>query len=390
MKISLSHLRKNYNKELLLDSELNEIEKFINQEKFLKDYEQYLLNRSKWSKYSKIWLIVFLCIFIFSIVISNQVFFYIWLIWLIWVWIMWSIYMTKINFKLSYFKDFVAKFFDWMKYWYWKEYFCESIPQLKDKTWFVSWYDRIDKQEDSIEYVYNSGGKDSIKINWFEFQTSKKHKDKEWRTHRTVSNHYYVLKLKFLNSKYQFDNWIKIQGDMSDSLWWKVWTFILSLLVAAIIILIIVAILWLFPIFHPFGRIIIKILIILWFLWAIYVTFFHKDKKHVKLENIAFEKKFDVYGWDQIATREFLTPAMMDRILKFVTQIKQNRKYQFYFNDDEIYIFQSIWWWYMEVSTFGKPEWIFNKFIDFFVEIKVIKNLIDDLKLYYYDKGKYE
>ena len=42
-----------------------------------------------------------------------------------------------------------------------------------------------------------------------------------------------------------------------------------------------------------------------------------KGKKVVKLEDVEFEKHFEVYGTDQIESRYLLTPSFMQRLLDY-------------------------------------------------------------------------
>lgn len=60
------------------------------------------------------------------------------------------------------------------------------------------------------------------------------------------------------------------------------------------------------------------------------------NHNRVKLENVAFEKIFDVNCEDQIMSRMVLTPAFMDRLVTFVG--KTGGKYEFFFEDENLYV----------------------------------------------------
>ncbi|MBR1605228.1 MAG: DUF3137 domain-containing protein [Alphaproteobacteria bacterium] len=71
-----------------------------------------------------------------------------------------------------------------------------------------------------------------------------------------------------------------------------------------------------------------------------YFNCFHKTAKHfenVKLEDIIFEKEFEVFATDQIEARTLLTTAFMERILK-VRDIFHGKKIQFSFFDNHLLI----------------------------------------------------
>jgi len=58
----------------------------------------------------------------------------------------------------------------------------------------------------------------------------------------------------------------------------------------------------------------------------------------VKLENIDFEKEFDVYSEDKIESRVLLTPSFMYRLVDYVNKISRKRIYELFFKDDYIYV----------------------------------------------------
>ncbi|MBV7529669.1 DUF3137 domain-containing protein [Chitinophaga sp. sic0106] len=57
--------------------------------------------------------------------------------------------------------------------------------------------------------------------------------------------------------------------------------------------------------------------------------------QRVKLEDVAFEKYFEVYGTDQTETRYMLSPALMDRMVDFTKQT--GKKLQFSFKGSKAY-----------------------------------------------------
>jgi hypothetical protein len=63
--------------------------------------------------------------------------------------------------------------------------------------------------------------------------------------------------------------------------------------------------------------------------YFLFSAFLRRNK--VNLENIEFEKKFDVYSDDQVESRAILTPSFMYRILDFVNKISKKRVYELFF-----------------------------------------------------------
>lgn len=100
-------------------------------------------------------------------------------------------------------------------------------------------------------------------------------------------------------------------------------------------------------------------------------------KKRVEMENIDFEKQFDVFSEDQVEARMLVTPAFMSRLLDF--QKKTGKAYEFYFKGGEVYIKSDVSSSYMEFSLFRN---VFDNALDyvrFYMEIKNIKGLVKDL-----------
>lgn len=59
-------------------------------------------------------------------------------------------------------------------------------------------------------------------------------------------------------------------------------------------------------------------------------TLFHFGSNRVKLENVEFEKRFDVYSSDQVEARYILSPSMMERIVALDKKFDDNIVISFY------------------------------------------------------------
>lgn len=108
------------------------------------------------------------------------------------------------------------------------------------------------------------------------------------------------------------------------------------------------------------------------------------------MENIDFEKRFDVFCEDPEQTRQLLTPSFMYRILDYIDKIDPKRVYTFYFDQDHFFVKYDILASrkgnYMEISTMRKIADSLDDFVTFYLEVQGIKSLIADLKLLYLDE----
>ena len=133
--------------------------------------------------------------------------------------------------------------------------------------------------------------------------------------------------------------------------------------------------------------------------WLIYS--FIRWGKRVKLENREFEKEFDVFSEDQIEARKILTPSFMYRLVDFVNKVHKNRVYEILFVDNTFYIKLSFLKTNKLRNSFSYRIHNFMQFpigenmketvepyVEFYLEIKNILSIVDDLKLFYYDKGE--
>jgi hypothetical protein len=339
---------------------------------------------------------------------------YLFLISLVWLIIWFFIFKKNKTLKWDLIPNFVKKMNENISYSQTSEYFTDSLANLK-LIWMLKKYTRVDFMEDSIKYVvwdeYNKiwnseneiipDDKKNIEITWCEIKTSEKRTrhTKNWtQTYYVVTNHCYMMKVDFKNPKYIIKNAIKLFEDINDNYfkkasvvlwiqmaiifiplqffsddsdWWELFKIIFWYLENNLL-LTITALVWMY--------------IIIWFIYS-YIRW----KKRVKLENIEFEKEFDVYCDDQIESRKLLTPSFMYRLVDYVNKISRNRVYELYFHNNYFYvkynILRSHWSWnYMNFSPWESVFTNLKDYVEFYLEIKNITALTQDLKLFYYDK----
>lgn len=301
-------------------------------------------------------------------------------------------FVSKINWDISYSQD--------------SKYFTQSLDELRN-IGLLKNYTRVNYIEDSIKYVIweNISGtlwenEKSILITWAEIKTEEKRTrhTKNWtQTYYVVTNHCYIMKVKFNNPRFILKNSIKLLEDVNDNIAKK------FISVFVIEIFIVGAFLYLFSFINDSSLIsnfinylisnyLVFVVLLLWIfvcIWFVYSYII--SNKRVKLENIEFEKEFDVYCDDQIESRKLLTPSFMYRLVDYVNKISRNRVYEMYFVNDYFFVKYNILkshdsYKYMEFSITKSVFKNLEDYVKFYLEIKNIAWLVGDLKLFYYDK----
>ena len=109
-------------------------------------------------------------------------------------------------------------------------------------------------------------------------------------------------------------------------------------------------------------------------------SFSEKNYRRVKLEDVEFEKHFEVYGTDQTESRYVLSTALMTRILDFKKKTKKN--IQFSFKNSKVYfgIYASGKQGLFTPPLFGS---VYNlKYLESYInDIKLMLSIIEELNL---------
>lgn len=105
------------------------------------------------------------------------------------------------------------------------------------------------------------------------------------------------------------------------------------------------------------------------------------DLIQVKLEDVEFEKIFEVYSNDQVEARYLLTTAFMSRLVDY-TKEKKSSIYVI-FHSGYIYLFVSYTDDYVDLFEFNVSKTLYNRevFINMLQDINGILNVVDGLKL---------
>jgi len=116
------------------------------------------------------------------------------------------------------------------------------------------------------------------------------------------------------------------------------------------------------------------------------MKFFRNTVSHHKitLEDVEFEKLFDVYCDDEIGSRMILTPAFMDKMVHFVR--KTGNTYNFLFTNNTVYIKRKIHKSYMEVGTRKNMFENVQGFLDFYIDMREVLLLAKELHFMYLSK----
>lgn len=308
----------------------------------------------------------------------------IWIV-IIWTGIWLNYHYTKVNIKHHIMPKFVEMLHKDIKYSPAGWLLDDNTVSLVEKK-IISHYDREDFVEDSIKFNFSEG----ITISWAEIKTSNKHTTQTkngTQTRYVVNNHCYVLKIQYQNPKLMLKNWIRLKRDTNENYYYMT----LIPLLPTIFIMWVSVFLSTSNGFH-FDIINYAILAVIFYVIFFFLTKHIKGKNRTKMENNEFEKKFDVYCEDEIESRMILTPSFMFRILDYIKKISENRVYEFHFYEDLIYIkFDILHSWigsYMEFSMRQNVKENLAQYVEFYVEIKNIISLVEDLNLIYLDKNK--
>ncbi len=111
------------------------------------------------------------------------------------------------------------------------------------------------------------------------------------------------------------------------------------------------------------------------------------NRHRVKLENVEFEKIFDVRCEDQIMSRMLLTPAFMDRLVTFVK--KTGGKYEFLFENETLYVKKKLNGGFLEINPIKNVASNSKMFVAWFAEIKEVASLITDTGVLVFSRTDY-
>lgn len=247
-------------------------------------------------------------------------------------------------------------------------------------SWILRSYSSIDLVEDSMEFEVERDGKNFF-VNGFELKTS----EIQWsgkNRRRVTTNHDYLIKAVFPNARIPLKSDLKIVGDQADqwitSKFWSSITVWIFLWLITFTICLMLEIWW--------GICLLIAIAIGWS--AGYAMYTHSKKKmnmhRVELENVEFEKLFDVKCEDQVTSRMILTPAFMDRIVSFVH--KTGNQYEFLFQGNAIYIKRKILGKYLEVGTEKNILTNLSWFVQFYCDMREVMLFINDMNLIYLSK----
>lgn len=103
--------------------------------------------------------------------------------------------------------------------------------------------------------------------------------------------------------------------------------------------------------------------------------------KKVSLENMDFEKLFNVYSDDQISSRMILTPSIMQRLVDY--NKKTGNYHSFLFTKNTVYIKMMISRNYMQVDTRKNILQNAQSFLKVYSEMRQVLTLAKDLNFFY-------
>jgi Protein of unknown function (DUF3137) len=272
-----------------------------------------------------------------------------------------------------------------LEYSYDAKYSFDDLSFLTTKG-FINSYDQIDRAEDSVYFSVERDNKIFV-LNGYEFETSEIRWSGKSRK-RITTNHDYLMKVQFPHARIPLQSDLYITKDYGDIDLWGTFTvfsiggFVISLFFS-----------WIFIVMFGFNSdpfniipIVGSLLIATWVCWLIhhFLDDPYPHKNEVKLENIEFEKLFDVECEDQITSRMILTPAFMDRLVSFVQ--KTGNQYQFLFQQNVMYVKRTINQNYLEAGTERDITKNLKGFVQFYIDMREICLFANDMNLLYLSK----
>lgn len=274
-----------------------------------------------------------------------------------------------------------------------------------NQTGLIKDYDYIHK-EDYIKYGYqvetDEGMVNSIDISSVECKAFDEYGVNSWN---------YLTKIKFLNPRFDIDQKIRVYSDkevnnLSDYISFTM----MGLGIIGIAFFIITGILFLkgyfsfvenmssdsfdiflrllFLAFTVFGGFVSRLLYRLTAYWKD-VQSKKNSKQRVELENWEFEKLYNVYSKDPIETRKVLRTSFMHRIVEHYKKYDEN-VFGFYFYKDEVYIKRRLQEDFLEFEANKTLFENLDDYIQFYKELKYMKNIVMELGLYYYDSSTFK
>lgn len=260
-----------------------------------------------------------------------------------------------------------------------------SFSEMKDlvKKRFLNSYDSIKIVEDSIFFPMQKDGK-NFYVHGFELKTTETRGS--GRDRRTVTtNHDYLIKAEFPQARIPMNADLFIKTDAFDNIKKQgligiIYYILISIIFAVLFFLF-------FKLSIRTGNFVIPLFMVV--ILGLMGYFVFKDKKEreklrVKLENIEFEKFFDVYCDDQVTSRMIITPAFMDRLVQFSQ--KTGNQYEFLFRSNIMYVKREINGAYLEAGTSKDMTKNLDGYVKFYTDMREIMQFVYDMNLMYLSK----
>ncbi|EKE29457.1 MAG: hypothetical protein ACD_2C00172G0005 [uncultured bacterium (gcode 4)] len=418
-KIDFSYLKKKFK---LTDDDIRFLNDFFNQDEVFKKLNEIRIKRNALIGKFLILPIIIVILIISSFIFDIQQPFGVWLI-LFLFWLPISVLILsehldviKFDFKSEILTKLAPKIHDglkydtWWQYHYWEEDYMWQI-------WLLKSYDRISRIEDSLFFEQSETDEKTGKsispftIEWYEIVTDFKSTSKSGTTYKT-NNHCYLTKVTFNDIKKDFPNWLLLRRDTSENILRKLGMslFILIMSINLFLHIIVPAFFFVYVNLNlrflerisnaesqEFAEKWLPVISIILFLYIYHCYSKYLQKKRVRMENIDFEKEFDVYHTDGIKARWLLTPWFMYRLVDFANKMDSSRVYEFYFIKNTMYVKNEYmkWWQDFIEGEFLNVKVLKNMFknleqlVIFYLDFKNVVQLSQDLWFEYFDKESF-
>lgn len=234
-------------------------------------------------------------------------------------------------------------------------------------------YDRVDTREDSMEFEVSERGQ-LLRVRGFELQTSRRHRRKNGGYEWVTADRCYLLRGEYPETRFELPVSILIATDFANSAVVKI---VLFIVVFTAVLTTVPALLTELSQSLPVWIVAATTLATAGFAW--WGICFWQNRHRARMENIDFEKYFDVRCRDQVLARMVVTPALMERFTRF--RERTTGAYEVLFMGREVYVKKHLTGGYLEVSPYRDPRRDLTDFVRAYAELREAVALIADTGL---------
>ena len=260
------------------------------------------------------------------------------------------------------------------------DYFNFDLSNI-NKNNFLKPFTKVYEPTHSISY-----SSDNFNVNWGLITTSMKMRTQQWIRVEENTNYWYLYKIEFKNITKEIKSTFSLTSTThEDTIWKYVWATAYAFLFYIFLIFIFI--------FGSNSEIttlkFISYSLIYYIIFCyIYISFRYSDS-WVYLD-YKFKNKLNIFTDNIQNTESTLDNVFVSNINLFFDSIWNNKKYNFCFIKNELYIYQDLktldWSGFLEFSLFKSLNGNINNFLDFYIWFHSIVKLSEKLNKEFYNK----